>query len=107
MISFIDVKMFKLGSTLMMISIYVTHRGKSLKSMLQDVVCTTQRMFLFVGNTSSHLKLLATIFADKIGKTTKNHLISLNAQDHWKHFSPGCLPFTSNLSLAANQVATH
>lgn len=63
-------------------------------------------MSLFIGNSSFHLKLPATIFADKIGKTTKNHLISLNMQDHGKHFSPGCLPFTSNPTLAGIRLLT-
>lgn len=42
-ISFMDVKMFKPRPTLMMISIYVTHKGKFLKSVFHLIICKAQR----------------------------------------------------------------
>lgn len=43
MLSSMEVKTFKPGSTLVMISTYVIHKGKSLKSVLYCTICKTRR----------------------------------------------------------------
>lgn len=100
LISFMEMKMFKPRSTMMMISnICDTQRKISQINAPSHYLQNTKRMSLFIGNTSFHLKLPATIFADKIGKTTKNHLISLNMQDHGKPSPQGVFPLPPTLLL--------
>lgn len=79
MLSSMEVKAFKPESALMMISTYVIAQRKiSHVNTPLDYLQNTNRMLLFPGNISSLLKLPATIFADKIPKTPKNHLISIH-----------------------------